>query len=77
LDAAAHRTGEPLAAIRHHYYRGLMKLREFISSNKRSRQPNDAEAIPLEAAHLKPTTNLKSSLRWRRWAKSVTTIGNG
>ena len=54
LEEAAQRTGETLAAIRHHYYRGLMKLREFISSNKRSRQQNDTEAIALEAAHLKP-----------------------
>jgi RNA polymerase sigma-70 factor, ECF subfamily len=54
LEEAAQRTGETLAAIRHHYYRGLMKLREFISSNKGSRQQNDTEAIPLEAAHLKP-----------------------
>jgi RNA polymerase sigma-70 factor (ECF subfamily) len=56
LEEAAQRTGESLAAIRHHYYRGLMKLREFISSAKASRQQNDmaTETIPLEAAHLKP-----------------------
>ena len=56
LEEAAQRTGETLAAIRHHYYRGLMKLREFISSNKASRQQTDAatEPISLEAAHLKP-----------------------
>ncbi len=56
LEEAAQRTGETLAAIRHHYYRGLMKLREFISANKASRQRNDTatEPIPLEAAHLKP-----------------------
>lgn len=56
LEEAARRTGVTLAAIRHHYYRGLMKLREFISSNRASRQENDraTEAIPLEAAHLKP-----------------------
>ena len=56
LEEAAQQTGETLAAIRHHYYRGLMKLREFISSNKVSRQQSDTatEPIPLEAAHLKP-----------------------
>ncbi len=56
LEEAAQRTGETLAAIRHHYYRGLMKLREFIRANKASRQQNDTatEPIPLEAAHLKP-----------------------
>jgi len=56
LEEAAQRTGETLAAIRHHYYRGLMKLREFISSDRASRRQNDraTEAIPLEAAHLKP-----------------------
>jgi RNA polymerase sigma-70 factor (ECF subfamily) len=56
LEEAAQRTGETLAAIRHHYYRGLMKLREFISSDRPSRQQNDraTEANSLEAAHLKP-----------------------
>ena len=56
LEEAAQRTGETLAAIRHHYYRGLMKLREVISSNRASQQQNDIarEPIPLEAAHLKP-----------------------
>ena len=55
LEEAAQRTGETLAAIRHHYYRGLMKLREFISSAKVSRHQNDmaTETIALEA-HLKP-----------------------
>jgi RNA polymerase sigma-70 factor (ECF subfamily) len=57
LEEAAQRTGETLAAIRHQYYRGLMKLREFISADKASRQQNNtSEAIPLEAAHLKPRT---------------------
>jgi RNA polymerase sigma-70 factor (ECF subfamily) len=57
LEEAAQRTGETLAAIRHHYYRGLMKLREFISADEASRQQNNtSEAIPLEAAHLKPRT---------------------
>jgi RNA polymerase sigma-70 factor (ECF subfamily) len=56
LEEAAQRTGETLAAIRHHYYRGLMKLREFISSSKASseREAAAVEQISLEAAHLKP-----------------------
>jgi RNA polymerase sigma-70 factor (ECF subfamily) len=56
LEEAAQRTGETLAAIRNQYYRGLMKLREFISANKALRQQNDTATapIPLEAAHLKP-----------------------
>ncbi len=56
LEEAAQRTGETLAAIRHHYYRGLMKLREFITSSKASseREATTAEQISLEAEHLKP-----------------------
>lgn len=56
LNEAALRTGETLSAIRHNYYRGLMKLREFISSDSASPQQNDrgTEAISLEAAHLNP-----------------------
>lgn len=56
LNEAAQRTGETLSAIRHNYYRGLMKLREFISSDRTSRHLNDGgiEAISLEAANLKP-----------------------
>ena len=57
LDEAAEQTGETLPTIRHHYYRGLMKLREFISSGKSLQQSetSDAEeARPLEVGHLKP-----------------------
>lgn len=57
LDEAAERTGETLPTLRHHYYRGLMKLREFISSGKSVTQTetSDAEeARPLEVGHLKP-----------------------
>jgi RNA polymerase sigma-70 factor, ECF subfamily len=56
LEEAAQRTGETLAAVRHHYYRGLMKLREFISFSKASseRKAATAQHISLEAAHLKP-----------------------
>jgi len=57
LDEAAERTGETLPAIRHHYYRGLMKLRDFISSGKSLKQSetSDAKEVrPLEVGHLKP-----------------------
>jgi len=57
LDEAAEQTGETMPTIRHHYYRGLMKLRDFISSGKSLKQTesSDAEqARPLEVGHLKP-----------------------
>lgn len=60
LEEAAGRTGETLAAMRHNYYRGLMKLREFIGCRKTAAakgcnsQAADKEA--LEVAHLKPRT---------------------
>ncbi len=56
LDEAAQKTGETPPAIRHHYYRGLMKLREFIGTNKSSQkaQSSVAERVSLEVAHLKP-----------------------
>jgi RNA polymerase sigma-70 factor (ECF subfamily) len=57
LDEAAGRTGETLPTIRHHYYRGLMKLRDFISSGKSLKQSEiseSEEARPLEVGHLKP-----------------------
>jgi RNA polymerase sigma-70 factor, ECF subfamily len=58
LEEAAEKTGETLAAIRHHYYRGLMKLREFISSNRSVAKAESlgAEKVSLEVAHLKPRT---------------------
>jgi RNA polymerase sigma-70 factor, ECF subfamily len=55
LDEAAERTGETLPAIRHHYYRGLMQLRDFISSGKSLKQPESSEeGRSLEVGHLKP-----------------------
>ena len=57
LDEAAERTGETLPTIRHHYYRGLMKLRDFISSGKSRKQSEILEtepAQPLEVGHFKP-----------------------
>ena len=55
LDEAAEKTGETRAAVRHQYYRGLMKLRDFIQSN-RSLQSETADRrnVSLEVAHLKP-----------------------
>jgi len=56
LEEAAQKTGETLAAIRHHYYRGLMKLREFIRSKQsvHKAESSTAEKVSLEVAHLKP-----------------------
>jgi DNA-directed RNA polymerase specialized sigma24 family protein len=56
LEEAAQKTGETPAAIRHHYYRGLMKLREFISSKQsvHKAESSTAEQVSLEVAHLKP-----------------------
>lgn len=57
LDEAAERTGETLPSLRHNYYRGLMKLREFISDGRSVRQSDTSdpkETSPLEVGHLKP-----------------------
>lgn len=57
LDEAAEQTGETLPTLRHHYYRGLMKLRDFISLGKPLKQTegSDVEEVrPLEVGHLKP-----------------------
>jgi len=56
LEEAAEKTGETLPTIRHHYYRGLMKLREFIGCGKarKSAEITDAEKTSMEVAHLKP-----------------------
>ncbi len=56
LDEAAAKTGETLPAIRHHYYRGLIKLREFISSVKvaQATESVPAEKIRLRVAHARP-----------------------
>jgi len=42
---AAIKTGETLAATRHHYYRGLAKIRDFLESG---RPPNEPESEPTE-----------------------------
>lgn len=58
IEEAASKTGETLAAVRHHYYRGLIKMREFISAQSAAYQataPGKAE-FGLEVANLKPRT---------------------
>jgi len=56
LEEASQKTGETLPAIRHHYYRGLMKLREFISSKQSAQtaESSATEKASLEVGHLKP-----------------------
>jgi RNA polymerase sigma-70 factor (ECF subfamily) len=55
-EEAAARTGETAAAVRHHYYRGLMKLREFVQSGKAVRQKHstDEHAMGFEVADADP-----------------------
>lgn len=56
LDEAAQKTGETLPAIRHHYYRGLIKLREFISSSKSAHAKGAVrtDTIGLEVTNVRP-----------------------
>lgn len=60
LAEAAQKTGESLSALRHNYYRGLMKVREVINSSTESADlaPSQAaaEGIRLEVSNLKPRT---------------------
>ena len=61
LSEAASKSGETVSALRHHYYRGLMKLRQVINSNREGEEasiqaPGRAERIPLEVANFKPRT---------------------
>jgi len=61
LAEAAQKTGETLSAVRHNYYRGLMKLREVINSSRviegdAIRSDRSRECVSLEAANLKPRT---------------------
>jgi RNA polymerase sigma-70 factor (ECF subfamily) len=55
---AVQRTGETLPQIRHHYYRGLAKIRDFIESKHTSAEtqssPATAPAMRLEVASVKP-----------------------
>lgn len=58
FSEAIERTGESLPQLRHHYYRGLLKMREFIESKRRPEDPHTATivapAIRLEVANAKP-----------------------
>jgi RNA polymerase sigma-70 factor (ECF subfamily) len=61
LAEAAQKTGEGLSAVRHNYYRGLMKLREVINSSRVGegdavRSDRSRERVSMEAANLKPRT---------------------
>ncbi len=54
LEEAAQRTGETLSSMRHHYYRGLMKLREFITATSSTLAEN-ISAVPIELEVPDPT----------------------
>jgi RNA polymerase sigma-70 factor (ECF subfamily) len=54
LEEAAQKAGETQAALRHHYYRGLMKLRQFIQSSKGAGEEAIADGIRLEVADADP-----------------------
>ncbi len=56
IREAAERTGETLAAVRHHYYRGLVKMREFIGSqgSASATQSSADTELGLEVGNLKP-----------------------
>jgi RNA polymerase sigma-70 factor (ECF subfamily) len=56
LVEAAQKTGETVPAIRHQYYRGLMKLREFISSSRAESAPDPlrADGMRLGIQNAKP-----------------------
>jgi RNA polymerase sigma-70 factor (ECF subfamily) len=54
LEEAAHKAGETQAATRHHYYRGLMKLRQFIQSSNASGKEAIGNGLRLEMADADP-----------------------
>ena len=61
LAEAAGKSGVTVSALRHHYYRGLMQLRQVIKSDREAEEPSiqteeRAERIQLEVANLKPRT---------------------
>jgi RNA polymerase sigma-70 factor (ECF subfamily) len=57
---AAEKTQTTLESVRHHYYRGLVKVREFIRSSKVSREKRaaivGAATFVVEVADVKPRT---------------------
>jgi RNA polymerase sigma-70 factor (ECF subfamily) len=58
MEEAAEKTGETLAALRHHYYRGLTKMRELINAGSAAQavKSQGAGTLGLEVAHLRPRT---------------------
>src|SRR5579864_577979 len=44
LSEIAERTKEPLANVRHHYYRGLEGLRKFLQAPEFHHEPNDVQS---------------------------------
>lgn len=58
LEEAAQRAGETPAAMRHHYYRGLMRLRELVLSRRADTEGelNRAKSMGLEVAGADPRT---------------------
>lgn len=56
---AAKKAGETLPKLRHDYYRGLAKIREFIQSNHSTEGPRSSRAVAairLEVVNVKPRT---------------------
>jgi RNA polymerase sigma-70 factor (ECF subfamily) len=55
LEEAAAKAGETVPAIRHHYYRGLAKLREFVNGSESVTKAEQVDALQqLEVGNLKP-----------------------
>lgn len=55
LEEAAGKAGDTIPAMRHHYYRGLTRLRELVSaSSAERRESKAAETLGLEVSNLRP-----------------------
>ena len=56
LEEAAEKSGETLSATRHHYYRGLLKMREFLTTEAphAALKLEEAVSLGLEVQNLKP-----------------------
>jgi RNA polymerase sigma-70 factor (ECF subfamily) len=58
FSEAVHKTGETMSQLRHHYYRGLAKIRDFVESTrsrvKSKPAPASGSGIRLEVANVKP-----------------------
>ena len=52
FEEIAHRTGQTIAAVKHHYYRGMARLRESILARPSYTERNEAQAMKgWEVAH--------------------------